>query len=187
MIRRPPRSTLFPYTTLFRSEPQADVAFGRAGDLVEQRHGRHDHSGRAEPALERVRLVERRLDRVQLVTLRQTFDRRDLRPVRLRREHRARLHRFPVDEHGARAARRRVASDLRAREADDLSEVLHEQQARLDVLLVRLPVDRRADPHRSPLTRSRVAGPYPAPQAVLALAAVIRAGPLELDADEHAT
>src|SRR2546430_10148196 len=24
MIRRPPRSTLFPYTTLFRSEPQLD-------------------------------------------------------------------------------------------------------------------------------------------------------------------
>src|SRR2546430_13445395 len=28
MIRRPPRSTLFPYTTLFRSRP-ADVAVGR--------------------------------------------------------------------------------------------------------------------------------------------------------------
>src|SRR2546428_6202599 len=25
MIRRPPRSTLFPYTTLFRSEPYSDV------------------------------------------------------------------------------------------------------------------------------------------------------------------
>src|SRR5688572_32060853 len=25
MIRRPPRSTLFPYTTLFRSEPAADL------------------------------------------------------------------------------------------------------------------------------------------------------------------
>src|SRR2546429_4098031 len=28
MIRRPPRSTLFPYTTLFRSEPAADNGFG---------------------------------------------------------------------------------------------------------------------------------------------------------------
>src|SRR2546423_5041455 len=26
MIRRPPRSTLFPYTTLFRSHPRADLA-----------------------------------------------------------------------------------------------------------------------------------------------------------------
>src|SRR5260370_3666060 len=28
MIRRPPRSTLFPYTTLFRSEPLSNDAFG---------------------------------------------------------------------------------------------------------------------------------------------------------------
>src|SRR3712207_7934280 len=41
MIRRPPRSTLFPYTTLFRSEP---------GDLEgpDQRRGGHD-GPRAEP------------------------------------------------------------------------------------------------------------------------------------------
>src|SRR3712207_7355898 len=30
MIRRPPRSTLFPYTTLFRSERQAENRFGRS-------------------------------------------------------------------------------------------------------------------------------------------------------------
>src|SRR3712207_8948192 len=33
MIRRPPRSTLFPYTTLFRSEGVADV---RVGDLAKR-------------------------------------------------------------------------------------------------------------------------------------------------------
>src|SRR5256885_3873709 len=33
MIRRPPRSTLFPYTTLFRSER-------RGGDAVDHRHRR---------------------------------------------------------------------------------------------------------------------------------------------------
>src|SRR3712207_7647231 len=32
MIRRPPRSTLFPYTTLFRSDPQ-NLALQRAGVL----------------------------------------------------------------------------------------------------------------------------------------------------------
>src|SRR3989449_10068474 len=31
MIRRPPRSTLFPYTTLFRSERRLDLAAHRAG------------------------------------------------------------------------------------------------------------------------------------------------------------
>src|SRR5260221_9786427 len=31
MIRRPPRSTLFPYTTLFRSWPPAESDAGRSG------------------------------------------------------------------------------------------------------------------------------------------------------------
>src|SRR3712207_6955692 len=40
MIRRPPRSTLFPYTTLFRSEPvranaARTVPVGRLGDPIE--------------------------------------------------------------------------------------------------------------------------------------------------------
>src|SRR3712207_8857642 len=30
MIRRPPRSTLFPYTTLFRSEPQSETVWRQA-------------------------------------------------------------------------------------------------------------------------------------------------------------
>src|SRR2546422_7462310 len=34
MIRRPPRSTLFPYTTLFRSPLDLDAAHGRLGELV---------------------------------------------------------------------------------------------------------------------------------------------------------
>src|SRR5262245_64269682 len=34
MIRRPPRSTLFPYTTLFRSRVDALVIFGATGDLA---------------------------------------------------------------------------------------------------------------------------------------------------------
>src|SRR3712207_7925552 len=40
MIRRPPRSTLFPYTTLFRSDGGADLVGGRAdhdADLVDAR------------------------------------------------------------------------------------------------------------------------------------------------------
>src|SRR3712207_8805443 len=36
MIRRPPRSTLFPYTTLFRSQPVEDLPRGvPLGDLLE--------------------------------------------------------------------------------------------------------------------------------------------------------
>src|SRR2546426_9075533 len=37
MIRRPPRSTLFPYTTLFRSEPALPVT------VAESRRARREH------------------------------------------------------------------------------------------------------------------------------------------------
>src|SRR2546430_7068049 len=43
MIRRPPRSTLFPYTTLFRSRLLAHEALGV---LLGDRHGRHGHGRR---------------------------------------------------------------------------------------------------------------------------------------------
>src|SRR5438309_4542046 len=33
MIRRPPRSTLFPYTTLFRSSTRGDIVPGEVGEV----------------------------------------------------------------------------------------------------------------------------------------------------------
>src|SRR2546430_9980397 len=41
MIRRPPRSTLFPYTTLFRSERRQPGHEVRRGDLVVRIAGEH--------------------------------------------------------------------------------------------------------------------------------------------------
>src|SRR3712207_7568821 len=43
MIRRPPRSTLFPYTTLFRSDPELLPALG----AIEGNHGCSARSGAA--------------------------------------------------------------------------------------------------------------------------------------------
>src|SRR3712207_7271763 len=40
MIRRPPRSTLFPYTTLFRSEFESERSSGDFGQLAERPHRR---------------------------------------------------------------------------------------------------------------------------------------------------
>src|SRR4051794_41653824 len=57
MIRRPPRSTLFPYTTLFRSRGHRDVEIGVSeyvtriehGDCREREHaGQKQHGGEAE-------------------------------------------------------------------------------------------------------------------------------------------
>src|SRR2546426_9016819 len=65
MIRRPPRSTLFPYTTLFRSEYGADAESGSqpavpvedsAGTLGQ---GRRDRSARAVSVLGRRRVYYR--------------------------------------------------------------------------------------------------------------------------------
>src|SRR2546422_6846866 len=42
MIRRPPRSTLFPYTTLFRSDPQAVAHGEEAGHGLIEAADSHD-------------------------------------------------------------------------------------------------------------------------------------------------
>src|SRR3989442_6291696 len=60
MIRRPPRSTLFPYTTLFRSTPAASLPANRRALCIRRRgrrRGRHrTHVNRA--ALRRVDVGE---------------------------------------------------------------------------------------------------------------------------------
>src|SRR5256885_4942268 len=57
MIRRPPRSTLFPYTTLFRSrdadpgggdDPQVDAARAGGVEQARQDRGLHFHAQRVE-------------------------------------------------------------------------------------------------------------------------------------------
>src|SRR5256886_6650587 len=57
MIRRPPRSTLFPYTTLFRSEP------GRPEEVPGLPDGRRRHAARAELGLLLARDDRRALER----------------------------------------------------------------------------------------------------------------------------
>src|SRR2546430_12366485 len=54
MIRRPPRSTLFPYTTLFRSRPEVPVLVEVADDLGADPPGRWILSGEAELLLEMI-------------------------------------------------------------------------------------------------------------------------------------
>src|SRR3712207_7940056 len=51
MIRRPPRSTLFPYTTLFRSESHFGIDRPDIDDLAARfRHQRHDGLGELKQA-----------------------------------------------------------------------------------------------------------------------------------------
>src|SRR2546426_3685829 len=61
MIRRPPRSTLFPYTTLFRSPPVIVRSFVPANDAG--RDGRADSVPRAHCPVRRLRPPRRRVQR----------------------------------------------------------------------------------------------------------------------------
>src|SRR5256885_5626080 len=54
MIRRPPRSTLFPYTTLFRSDPLITTTISRRHDVADHRLGGDDEAP-ASQALDRAK------------------------------------------------------------------------------------------------------------------------------------
>src|SRR5256885_12844360 len=62
MIRRPPRSTLFPYTTLFRSKAR-EVLQHRVGDLGIVVHVRGDHVQRIEEKMRLQLHLQRRQPR----------------------------------------------------------------------------------------------------------------------------
>src|SRR3712207_7951917 len=62
MIRRPPRSTLFPYTTLFRSLHQVNAAHGdltRAPAFPNRGHARREAVERTKPEAEEQRSAEK--------------------------------------------------------------------------------------------------------------------------------
>src|SRR5215467_14799798 len=59
----------------------------------------------------------------------QALTRGDLAPVRLRGKHRARFHRLPVQQHGARPAGRGVAADVGRCQPGHLTDEVGKQQA----------------------------------------------------------
>jgi hypothetical protein len=94
-----------------------------------------------------VPLVKAQLDRIQLPVDLERLDRADLVPVGHGRERRARLDGLTVDQHDAGAAIRGVAAPVGAGQPDRLADVVHEQQARLDLVGDVLAVDRQGDVH----------------------------------------
>src|SRR2546425_1056963 len=123
----------------------ADLLLGGARIALEELGGRQDHARRAEAALQAMLLPEALLDRMEIAVLGEPFDGRDRRAVRLHREERARLHRLPVHEDGARAALARIAAHVRAGETHGLADVVNEQEPGLDLVTVRLAVDGHLD------------------------------------------
>src|SRR3989449_4087714 len=116
--------------------------------LLEEGVAGHQHAGGAVAALEAVLCHEPLLKRMQLAVLLQALHRHDFLVAGLDGEHGARLHRSAVHEDGAGAAVGRVAPDMGAGQPQHVPDQVDQQEARLDVSLVLLAVDRELDPHR---------------------------------------
>src|SRR3712207_8662981 len=80
MIRRPPRSTLFPYTTLFRSSRLSALSRGGAAARVTRADDRKVRDARGEAA--RLQCMERRQD-----VRRRDLPSRDRKSTRLNSSH----------------------------------------------------------------------------------------------------
>ena len=117
-------------------EALADRGLVGRGAAVDEADRREHHPRRAVAALQRVVIVERLLYGMELAVPREPLDRRDLHAVGLDAEHRARLHRLAVHEHGAGPARGGVAADVRPGETEPLAEHEDEKLPRLELEVV---------------------------------------------------
>jgi hypothetical protein len=126
-----------------------DLVLARLRVVRKQAGGREDHARRAVAALQGVVLVERLLDWMEIAVVGKPFDRGHLKPVRLNPEHGAGLHRLAVHEHGAGAARGRVAADIRPGQSETVAQHVDEELTRLQVELVASAVDSKRDASHS--------------------------------------
>lgn len=115
------------------------------GVAVEQRLGRHDHSGRAVAALDGTSVDKRLLQRVRLVGGADALDGLDRAAVRLDGEHTARVDRAPVHDDRAGAAFAKVTALLRARQVRALAQHVQKRLLRLHRERAALAVERQVN------------------------------------------
>src|SRR5690348_6355386 len=138
----------------------ADFLFAWAGIFAKERGGGQDHARRAIAALQAVLLPESLLHGMKAAAAAillagggEAFDGGDVRASGLSGEHGAGLHGLAVEEDGAGAAKARLAADVRAREAQCVAQIVNEQQARLDFVLMFLTI--HAEPNLDGHSASR--------------------------------
>ena len=81
------------------------------------------------------------LQGMKRAALGEPFDREDFVTVNLRREHRARLGRLPIQNHRAGAANRGLTADMCPGETENVSYVVNQQKSRFNFGLMRNSVD----------------------------------------------
>src|SRR4030095_11199544 len=126
-------------------EDIADVRHRWIRVLIQQPLGRHDHAGAAEAALERPFLLERFLNGMEAIGVREAFDGQHVAPVHLPCEHQARVHEVAIDDDRAGAAIADVASELGARQIETLPEEPEERRLRRHGSRALFAVDRKGD------------------------------------------
>jgi hypothetical protein len=118
-------------TTDVASQLVPDFSWTKVGGALKHLPNAHDHPGGAIAALQRVMLLERGLDRVQVIARGKTFDCRDLGTVRHDRENGARFDGIAIDIDCARTALRRIAPDMCPGQAEVVAQSMHQQAPRL--------------------------------------------------------
>jgi hypothetical protein len=78
---------------------------------------------------------------MEFAPLRHALNRRNIGAIGLDGQDGARLDGLTIDQDGARAALAGVAADVGARQAERFAQVVHQEQACLDLILPRCPVD----------------------------------------------
>src|SRR5579871_216548 len=124
---------------------------------------RHQKARRAEPALQRILVLERLLQVAQPLARRQRLDGRHLAAIGLDGEHQARLDRLAVDQHGAVAAHALLATDMGPRQPELVAQKVGQVQARLDQPLLAPAV--HGHRHPAPLSHARRSRQPAAPAA----------------------
>ena len=116
-------------------------AVGELPAVGEQGHRGHDKARGAEAALKAVAVEEGLLHRMQHRSVGEAFDGKDLRPVRLDRQHQTRPDGQPVDEHRAGPAHAVFAAHVGPGQSEVVAQKVGQRAAGFDPGLPGASVD----------------------------------------------
>src|ERR1700737_1635946 len=130
----------------------ANLGISRVGMVLQQVMRAHDHTRRAEAALQAVLLPESLLDGMQRVALGQALHRGYLAAIGLEREHGTGFHSAPIEQDGTGPAQRSLAAHVSAGESGYFAQKMDQKQPRLHFRVPVGSVHIYGDtlPHKSP-------------------------------------
>src|SRR5882762_448426 len=134
-----------PAAALEARERFAQLRVARLRVLVQVGRRGHDPAVDAVAALRHLLLYVGGLQRVRLLRRAQAFQRRYLLALHRRERHHAGAHRFSVQVHGARAALREPAAEVRIAHLEIVAQSVEERHARVAIDRHRLAVDGEFD------------------------------------------